>query len=380
MEEQVSGYTDTHGFHRLEVIYCDPLGEIDVNFTQQLVASIVEDNAQLLTTLFAQTELVKSWQVNLADDGLGLDSPSQFNLLEFAKRKRAMDCASKLVDLWLSEQKVDEIMEVLHPTFAALEASFERGSACEESMEFIKACNAGAFRRSVAMERPDVFTHPLYMLNFPEAIRFTINDYSNFKGVSKKFNILVNKRVALRQRALKAVANGDANDLGHTLEAMRSNAIATMSKKEVHCPVFNTEVEILISMAIACHHLSCVDTVIQKYLSFDQSTEKFSKLEIINECIDILESRCQSMNEPPLESLGVILKKYLCKVIEEIPDGLLFIPELRDQYERNTPMLRDVLLNACDTVKARIESKMIMAVAKQPNAVAIAMPSKQVRL
>lgn len=375
-----SGYTDKDGFHPLEVLCPMALGEDKSWFTPQLVNAILIDDEKMLRNLFRQNQLVKAWQFDFADDGLGLDSPTRFSLLEFAKRQQAWNCVSALVSQWIVDAKIPEILDVLSPAFETLERSFDCGSECGDSKAFITACNVGVFRWDAALDTPEPCVNPLYLMDFPKATSFLLNDFSTFKVASKKASILVSKRLALRQRAIKAVANDDIADLGHALDALHSNAIAALSKNEGASSAFSREMEILLSASIACRHFSCVDIIIRKYIALAISSEKFAKLEIFIACMDILDGRCDCMDEPPLESLSALAINHLLPIIEKLGDGLASIPALRNKFDQEMPMLRGVLVHACDAVKARIESKLIQAAAVNANVATIAMPAKRVRL
>ena len=395
---------------KLEVFYTGDLDDLPpVEYTKNLLTGIYHDDDKLLMETL-DTQDVNPWEILFTEDGLGAESPSKFNLLGLAGRKKAWKCLAELTEHFADCGMVGVIMaEVgsVFPEYEALDGDEPRGRQLEMWMQ---AFNKGFAAHLVKHGDMSNMFHPICSLGFPKAARFAMNDFSkyNFKKKAGK-NQILEKRLMLRQKVLLAIASNNLPQLANALDAMKANAMAYQNaKREAHDSLTTNELTGFICIAILCEQPPCIVGMLSKVVEFQKALaaesivgkldpdemkelQELSALKLIKEItmvILITDSFLNKQGEKAAVIIEEAIKKELCQALRR-ETKVDLIEELKDATLDKLQTLKPCVSNAFDMLIANIgKNDLLKHVGKksgsdknaEPNNPVVELPRQRMRL
>ena len=256
----------------LEVLY--PFNEEGAmpptEYTSLLTSSLFMNDASSLMKVF-DTEDINPWGVYFVEDGLGEKSTDKQPMILFAARKKSWACVSALVEHYQDCRQSVEIMDAVEPSLAEYEVATDPKRI--EFLEcFMRAANSGYAKNLEKSMGFHVLFQPNYVSDYPKANRFMFKSFAEIDFSKKKLAPALNKRLALRQKTLAAIACGDLTQLSASLEFLKANSLAcTAATRKAFDALTLNEMRGFVSISMGCAYPECVKTILCKTMEFVKS-------------------------------------------------------------------------------------------------------------
>lgn len=356
-------------------------------YLQKMIGAIFDDKPELLRAILKSAEDIPPWLIEFADEDLKVNPQTKlFSMFQLAKRCKAWGCIEVLAKIWADF----DVAELLGPTlvhayeeYGELPGGDPRGAELEA---FFSATNKGFAKGVNGNLQSQEMIYPSYDVEHQRAASFILLDFSKHALRSTKFSGPENARLALRQRAMGAIASGDAKALGVVLEGLRANASALKGRISLDQEnLSQTEIETLLTMSVACMEPDCTVAVLKKLVSFSRrrKAERMDMLKAAFGPIAIflgsLEARLGALSRSPdplvVQALCEEFAGLLCQV-----DDIPIITGLRQRSENPLSVMLPCLMQALDQAEANIVGLQIREELDHDKHEVVAMPRERVRL
>jgi hypothetical protein len=356
-------------------------------YLEKIIGSIFNDKPELLNATLKSAEDIPPWLIMFTDEDLKVNPQAKlFSMFKLAMRCKAWGCIAVLAKVWADfevEQMLESTLVPAYEEYCELTDGDPRGADLEA---FFKATNKGFANGVNGNLQSEEMLYPFYNVDHQRAASFILLDFSKHVLRSKKLSGAENARVALRQRAMGAIASGDANALGVVLEGLRANASAlkgaiSLDQKNLS----RTEIETLLTMSVACMEPECTVAVLTKIVSFSRR-RKVGRMEMLKAAfgqigifLAALEVRLDAMSRSPdplvVQALCEVVAGLLCQV-----GDIQIIEGLRQQRGNQLNVMLPCLMQALDHAAANIVGMQIREELDHDEHEVVAMPRERVRL
>lgn len=308
----------------LEVLY--PFNEEGAlpptEYTSLLTSSLFMNDASSLMKVL-DTEDINPWGVYFVEDGLGEGSPDKQSMIVFAARKKSWACVSALVEHYQDCHKSIEIMAAVEPSLAEYEVATDP-NRIEFLESFMRAANVGYAKNLEKMGFHVVF-QPNYVSDYPKANRFMFKSFAEIVFSNKKLAPALNKRFALRQKTLAAIACGDLVQLSASLDFLKANAMAckAATRKDFDALTVN-EMKAFISISMGCAYPECVKAILCKSMEFEKSCSlvKSAGKKIDKDRIDALKREDEANLLDNVMLVAKVIDDHSRRSNKELPDSI----------------------------------------------------------
>lgn len=383
----------------LDVIYPQgPIGVPPIGYTNNVVSALLSnDPRRLMDTL--DTLDIDPWQVSFADDGLAINSPKKFGMITLAERNQSWDCVTELVLHFQLCRQGTAIMQAMQPMLFEYEAATDPARVAHLESCF-RAANAGYVLNLMEHGNIDIVFHPNFAIGYPKATRFVFQDFAKVKFEGKHLGPVMNKRLALRQRALSAISAGDGAAFAMALDYMKANAMAGQAaKRVVHEALSGSEIETFILVAMTCDYPEFVETLLSKALEFKKAqslvkaagkkidAEQFkllkdeddaNLLDTIFYFAKVIDFQLSGANMKPPQSLDKAIENAMFMALHRAGDGS-YIEQVKSKSEEVLSVMQDCVGQACSRAQSTAEKQEIEA-SIPANDQAVDVPRERARL
>jgi hypothetical protein len=356
-------------------------------YLQKIIGSIFDDKPELLSATLKSAEDIPPWLILFTDEDLKVNPQAKlFSMFKLAMRCKAWGCIAVLAKVWADY----EVAHMLESTFVPAYEEYgelpdgdPRGAELEA---FFSATNKGFATGVNGNLQSEEMIYPSYSVDHQRAASFILMDFSKHALRSKKFSGPENARLALRQRAMGAIASGDAKSLGVVLEGLRANASALKGAISLDQESLSrTEIETLLTMTVACMEPECTVAVLSKLVLFSRRG-KVGRMEMLKAAfgqigifLAALEVRLDAMSRSPdplvVQALCEVVASLLCQV-GDIP----IITGLRQREGNQLNVMLPCLMQALDHAAANIVGMQIREAVDREEDEVVEMPRERVRL
>jgi hypothetical protein len=356
-------------------------------YLERMIGAIFDDKPELLKAILKSAQDIQPWSIEFADEDLKVNPQAKlFSMFDLAKRCKAWGCIEMLAKIW-ADFDVEQMLEsTLVPAYEEYGELSDGDTGGAELEAFFKATNKGFAKSANGNLQSNEMIHPAYHAAHQRAASFILLDFSKHVLRSKKLSGAENARVALRQRAMGAIASGDANALGVVLEGLRANASALKGAISLDQESLSRiEIETLLTMSVACMEPECMVAVLAKLVSFSRR-RKVGRMEMLRAAfgqigifLAVLEVRLDATSRSPdplvVQALCEVVAGLLCQV-----GDIQIIEGLRQRRGNQLNVMVPCLMQALDHAAANIVGMQIREELDHDEHEVVVMPRERVRL
>lgn len=383
----------------LQVIYPSSVTELPPdNYVKGLTLALWNNDADLLITVLDSQD-INPWEILFVQDGLGEDSPDKQSIVEFAGRQKSWACVAALVQHYQDSMQGGNVFATMGLAVVEYEATTEPARIKHLEM-LMRAANVGYAKHMASHCNGRTVFYPNFACGLPKSNRFAIKDFSQIKFSDKSLGAITNKRMAMRQMALAAIADGDCTALATALDALNANALAHRSDKlAVQDGLTINEIETFTSIALGCDRSQCVNAIFSKAIELkkarsmaksmgkkadEEQMKRLRRGDIVHllgkilHLAKVIDHQCHVSKTTPGNSVEAAFEKSLFSAMFDSGDRYFIDWVKRNSEDRFTVMKSCVAL-ACGHAESAFDKIEIKA-ATVENDQPVGAPRERVRL